>query len=102
MVWLWGADTVSVLLAVLLEGVSVTGSAVIVGTGTTGTVAVTLVMALAAVGLAGFRGLIGDVGFVGFVSDFTHESEVVVHGPNKGLPYGSGHVLVVACVIAPV
>ena len=93
---------VSVLLAVLLEGVSVTGSAVIVGTGATGTVAVTLVMALALVGLAGFSGLIGDVGFVGFVIDFTHASKVVVQGVKDKLPYGSVHVPTLVCMIDPV
>ena len=104
-VWLWGADTVSVLLAVLLEGVSVTGSTVIVGTGAAGTVAVTLKVAAALVGFsgdAGLSGLTGDVGFVGLVIDFTHVSDVVTQGAKDKLPYGSGHAPTRVCVIDPV
>lgn len=95
----------ALLLSVLLVGVSVTGSAVIVGTGAAGAVAVTLKVAAALVGFsgeAGFSGLTGDVGFVGFTIDFTHVSDVVVQGPKDKFPYGSGHVPTLVCVIDPV
>ena len=62
-------------------------------------------MALALVGFtgdAGFSGLIGDVGLVGFVIDFTHASKVVIQGVKDKLPYGSGHVPTLVCVIDPV
>jgi hypothetical protein len=96
LVWLWGAEAGASVL---------TPSVVIVGAGAAGTVAVTLKVALALVGLvgdAGFRGLIGDVGLVGFVIDFTHESEVVIQDVNDKVPYGSGHVPTLVCVIDPV
>ena len=64
------------------SGVSV--GCVIVGTDTTG--AGTGVTVVETADVTGLIGLTGDITFVGFVSDFTQESELVVHAPNNGLP----------------
>ena len=64
------------------SGVSV--GCVIVGTDTTGAGAG--VTGVETADVTGLIGLAGDITFVGFVSDFTQESELVVHAPNNGLP----------------
>lgn len=75
---------------VVASGVSV--GCVIVGTGACWTV--TGAMGVTGADMTWLIGLTGLVGFVGFVSDFTQVFEDVTQEPNTGVPYGSGHVLV--------
>ena len=80
-VWLGGADSV---LDWEVGASCVSVGCVIVGADTTG--ASTGVTVVETADVTGLIGLTGDITFVGFVSDFTQESELVVHAPNNGLP----------------
>lgn len=73
-VWLdWEVGTSGVSVGCVIVGADTTGA----GTGVTG---------VETADVTGLIGLTGDITFVGFVSDFTQESELVVHAPNNGLP----------------
>lgn len=99
LVWLWGADSVldwevwasCVSVGCVVSGTDTTGA----GAGVTGTETTD-------VAFSGLIGLTGLSTLVGFVTDFTHASKVVVQDVKDKLPYGSGHVPVLVCVMDPV
>lgn len=62
-------------------------------------------MTVTVVAIAGDTGLTGLTGlstFVGFTIDLTQVLDVVTQFDHSGLPYGSGHELLLVCVTEPV
>lgn len=82
-VWLGGADSV---LDWEVGTSCVSVGCVIVGTDTIGASTGVTVVKTADVAFRGLIGLTGLSTLVGFVTDFTQESELVVHAPNNRLP----------------
>ena len=60
------------------------------------------VTVVAITGETGLTGLTGLSTFVGFVIDLTQVLDVVTQFDHSGVPYGSGHELLLVCVTEPV